>query len=360
VDRLIDCDVHNTWRSTDEFKPWLPGVYRDRLERGEVPGFRGGAFPVACRPWLHPENGYRLDAETNDGALPGSSLEQMRAQLIDRFGLEFAILNGDYEIDLGTLADSGYAAALATARNQWLRDTWLDADDRLRGSIMVTPQDPAAAAAEIARCAEDPRFVQVLLPSHSERPYGNPFYAPIVNAAAEAGLPIAIHFGGTAGINQQLFACGNPTYYAEYHTLLSEAGMSHVASLIFHGVFERHPNLVVVLLELGFTWLPSLVWRMNADYRALRRETPWVTRLPSEYAWEHLRFTTQPFDQPEDTRDLRAVLEAMHGDELLMFSSDYPHWDFDDPTQIAVPSDWRAAIFHDNAARLYHLDTVSA
>jgi hypothetical protein len=357
---LIDCDVHNTWRSTDEFKRWLPGAYVDRLERGEVPGFRGGAFPVACRPWLHPENGYRIDSEPGDGALPGSSLEHMRAQLIDRFDLEFAILNGDYEIDLSTLADSGYAAALASARNQWLQDTWLDADPRLRGSIMVPVQDPRAAAAEIARCAEDSRFVQVLLPSHSERPYGHPFYAPIVDAAAEARLPIAIHFGGTAGINQQLFACGNPTYYVEYHSLLIQAGMSHVASLIFHGVFERHPDLVVVLLELGSTWLPSLVWRMNANYRALRRETPWVKRLPSEYAWEHLRFTTQPFDQPERTHDLRALLEAMHGQELLMFSSDYPHWDFDDPTQISIPKEWSAAIFHDNAARLYRFNASPA
>jgi|SRR5579884_1396031 len=49
--QLIDWDVHNTWSSTDEFKPWLAPSYRDRLERGEVPA----SFPVACRPWLHPE-----------------------------------------------------------------------------------------------------------------------------------------------------------------------------------------------------------------------------------------------------------------------------------------------------------------
>ena len=58
---MIDCDVHNAWRSTDVLLPYLPPTFREYLERGELPGGRG-SFPHAHRPWLHPEDFKRVDA----------------------------------------------------------------------------------------------------------------------------------------------------------------------------------------------------------------------------------------------------------------------------------------------------------
>jgi uncharacterized protein len=135
--------------------------------------------------------------------------------------------------------------------------------------------------------------------------------------------------------------------------------MGHVASVIAHGVFERHPSMRFVLIECGVAWLPALLWRLDADYKALRKETPWLKRLPSEYAREHIRLSTQPFEQPSETRHLHAVLEAMHGREVLLFASDYPHWDFDDPTTIEVPESWKDDVFDGNARSLYGLPAAA-
>jgi predicted TIM-barrel fold metal-dependent hydrolase len=74
--------------------------------------------------------------------------------------------------------------------------------------------------------------------------------------------------------------------------LLTQCAMSQVVSLVFHGVFEKYPELRVAVIEASVTWLPSLLCRMDTDWKALRSDVPWVKRRPSEVVREHLPFTT--------------------------------------------------------------------
>src|SRR5919202_1685303 len=98
-----------------------------------------------------------------------------------------------------------------------------------------------------------------------------------------------------------------------------------------------------VLIEAGIAWVPALLWRLDEDYRALRKETPWLKRLPSEYAREHIRLSTQPLEQPRSRDALWPALADIGAQDMLLFASDYPHWDFDDPTVLRLPADWRPA-----------------
>jgi predicted TIM-barrel fold metal-dependent hydrolase len=356
---IIDCDVHNGWTSSRDLLPYLDPYFRDFLERGELPGGRD-SFPHAHRPWLHPEGFLRTDAVPSDGGTPGSDYGLVREQLLDRYGIEYAVLTGEEAIEVSTLANPYLATALARAYNDWMVDTWLPRDPRLRGSLVVAPQDPHAAAAEVRRLGGHPGIVQVLVSSGSQRPYGDPFYHPIWEAAAEVGLPAAVHLGGQGGVNSNPTGCGPPTFFVEAHALLCETGMGHVASMICHGVFERLPSLKFVLIECGVAWLPAILWRLDADYKALRKETPWLKMLPSEYAREHVRMTTQPLEQPPDTRHLWSVLEAIDGEHTLLYASDYPHWDFDDPTLLPLPPAWKERVFYENARELYGLPARAA
>jgi len=86
-------------------------------------------------------------------------------------------------------------------------------------------------------------------------------------------------------------------------------------------------------------------------------ETPHVKRPPSEYVREHVWFTTQPIEEPDNPQHLAEVIEWL-GWDRLMFSTDYPHWDFDDPQRafrIQLSEAQRAAVFRDNAKALYAL-----
>jgi uncharacterized protein len=351
---VIDCDVHNTWRSAGELRPYIDPAFREWFDRGEVPGSRP-SFPAAHRAFLHPEDFKRVDAEPQDGGAAGSDYELLCEQLLDRYSIDYAVLTGDEPIEVSTLANPFYAQALARASNEYTIEHWLGRDPRFVGSLFVAPQDPHGAAREIRRLGGTPGIVQVLLSSGSQRPYGDPFYHPIWDACAEVGLPLAIHLGGNAGVNAPPTGCGPATFFWETHALLCETGMGHLASVIAHGVFERWPTAKFVLIECGVAWVPPLLWRLDADYKALRKETPWLKRLPSEYAREHIRVTTQPLEAPRNREALWASLADIGAEEMLMFASDYPHWDFDDPGQLRLPADWREAILDTNARRLYGL-----
>src|SRR5438045_2619407 len=130
--------------------------------------------------------------------------------------------------------------------------------------------------------------------------------------------------------------------------------MAHLTSLICHGTFERFPRLRVVLIEGGVCWLPGLIWRLDGNYKALRMEVPWVKRLPSEYVHDHVRLSTQPLERPSRTADLRAVLEVI-GPELLLFATDYPHWDFDNPAFLPLKDEWAEQVLDTNARAWYRL-----
>ena len=95
-------------------------------------------------------------------------------------------------------------------------------------------------------------------------------------------------------------------------------------------MFARIPALRVVIVEAGFAWVPSVAWRLDRAWARMRDEVPHLTRPPSEYIRENMWFTTQPVDEPERPRDLRAIMDWIGWDRVL-FATDYPHWDMDNP-----------------------------
>jgi uncharacterized protein len=356
---MIDCDVHQNFNSLRDLLPWLDPAFRDYVTEG---GY--GGFTLPNYPWVHPSGFMMGDAAVPDGGVPGSDYETLREQLLDRFELEYAVLTGEDILNISCMAHPQLAAALATAYNRWLVEEWLPRDGRLRGSIVVATQDAQRAAQEIRDFGERPGVVQVILPCGARSGYGDPHYGPIFDAAAELGLPVAMHVGAEGlATNPPPTAVGYPFYYLEWHTLLPSAAMGHLVSLVCHGVFERLPSLRVVCVEAGVSWLPGIVWRLDANWKALRTETPWVRRLPSEQIREHVRFTTQPLEQPRRKSDLHAVLQSVDGlEDMLMFATDYPHWDFDSPRQTVarIPDAWREKVLSENARTLYGLPERSS
>ena len=215
-----------------------------------------------------------------------------------------------------------YAAAVATAVNDWLRDEFLARDERLRASLVVSALDIPAAVEELERLAGDDRFVQVLLPVRSDVPYGNRLYHPLYEAAERHGLQIALHAWGRAGAAPSTTGL-TPTYMEDYLSNSHIAGMQ-LLSLVAEGVFERFPALGVVVAECGFAWLPSLLWRFDKDWKGVWREVPWVKERPSAYVRRHVRLTTAPAHLPRSAAEVAQVVE-MVGPEMLLYASDAPH-----------------------------------
>ena len=200
-------------------------------------------------------------------------------------------------------------------------------------------QNVDAAVAEVERLAPDRRFVQVLALALGEEPLGKRHYWPISEACVRHGLPLGIHAGSAYRHPQT--SVGWTSWYLEEYAANQQGFQSTLASLITEGALTKHPELKVVLLESGVTWLPSFLWRLSKTWKGVRFEVPWVDRLPAEIVRDQVCLTVQPFDAPADA--VERVLDHLRSDRMLLWASDWPHWQFDGDA--AMPAGIPAALW---------------
>jgi predicted TIM-barrel fold metal-dependent hydrolase len=165
-------------------------------------------------------------------------------------------------------------------------------------------------------------------------PLGDPRYDPIFAAAQRHELPMVFH--GAPGLNHV-----EGSDYAAFQRLIEShsigfavSNMIQLTSLILQGVPERFPQLRFVFQESGLFWVPMMQYRLDEYYLKRRSEAPLLRQLPSEYIRERFYFGTQPIEAPKNQAHLEMVFDAANGCEHFVFCSDYPHFDYDDPSAI--------------------------
>jgi len=344
----IDCDIHPAVPNTNVLVPYLDDYWREHVMRR---GMQRDNFEPSSYPANAPING-RPDWRLGSGALPGSSLEAMQAHVLNHFNPRHAICNVIHGAQV--MLSEDLSAAFCRAINNWIKAEWLDRDPRLRASIVVPPHSADLAVEEIERIAPDHRFVQILLLAMTELPLGRRQNWPIYRAAEAHGLPIGIHAGSS--FRHPPSAGGWPSYYLEDYVSQSQGFAAALNSLVTEGVFVKFPDLKVVLIESGVTWLPASLWRLDKTWRGVRAETPWLEQLPTETVRNHIRLTLQPFDAPPTEAQLRTLLEQLGSDRMLLFSSDYPHWHFDGDEALlpGLPAELIHKICIENPLETYH------
>lgn len=348
----IDCDIHPGMTSLAELKPFLAQKWQVHLDT-YGPSTRQTFHGATTYPRMAHDTA-RADAWPPSGKPPGADLDFMREQHLDAHDVAYGILQ-PLRPGAASERNPDFGIALCHALNAWQLARWCEPEPRLRGSIVVPVDDTAAAVAEIGRWAGHPAFVQVTLPPKSPEPLGRRRYWPIYEAAAAAGLPIGMHVSGVSG--SAISAGGWPSYYVEDHNANVHAMQATVTSLIFEGVTTRWPGLRFVLIEGGVGWAPVLGHRLDHVWSRFRTELPHLTETPSRHLRRNFAFTTQPIEEPP-TQDMLVALLRDVGTERILYSSDYPHWDYDDP-RYALPGKLdageRRAILRDNAAALFGL-----
>jgi predicted TIM-barrel fold metal-dependent hydrolase len=348
---LIDADVHERppkGRGMQDLIPYIDPHWARYLKNdgGTWPGPPGMSLTYTAPL---PEMVVRKDWIHKPGEYPSSRVENMISDLIEGEGVTTPIINGPLFFATDLPGDPAFAVALAKAYNDWQIAEWLDPEPRLCGSVHVAAQEPEHAAEEIDRAAEHPRLVQVILPLSSTRQFGDPVYRPIWEAAVRNRLAVAFHHSPVTGT---LF--GFPRYYIEWHTAAApQAAQNQAMSLICNGVFDRYPELKVVMLEAGVTWLFWLMWRLDQQYKETRANVPWVKRLPSEHIRSNVRGSTQPITEVSASEFVKLV-EMTQSHDAFVFASDYPHYDADSAGVLnALPEDFRNKIRYENALDTY-------
>jgi predicted TIM-barrel fold metal-dependent hydrolase len=254
------------------------------------------------------------------------------------------------------LASPDESVVICSAYNEYFLEKWCEADSRYRYAICVSPQDPEQSAAEIHRLASHRGVAAVYMPTVNTL-LGHRFHFPIYAAAQEHDLPIFQHVSGAEGAFQgSPAAIGFPETFAERRATYPLYAMTGLSSLVFSGVFTKFPRLKFAFLEYGFSWLLTFLWRMDKLWQEARVDVPWVTEAPSEMLRERVKFGTQPIDEPAAEGQLMELI-AMMGAGWLMFSTDYPHWDGDEPAMVLKglsPQD-QQRVFRTNAESIFRL-----
>ncbi len=351
---VVDCDVH-VHESPGELAPYCDMPWRKALENVadveeyylDIPGFSPGMTWYEARfPSGH------------EGRRMVHTAGQMREEL-DEIHVDIGVLFPDHLLKIAMITQADYAAALARAYNAWLLEKWCSQEKGLLGCVIACPQDPESAAEEIRRYAKEPGMVGVYLPCAGLDPlWGHRRYDPIYEAAQETDLPVLLH---SVTVVHPVFPFNLHVFETEFgrhicgHTFSIMANLVHMISA---GVPVRYPDLRVALTEVGISWVPFLMNRMDKEYLERRREIPILQERPSHYM-KRFYYATQPVEEPENLRDLVTLMELYDGEDRTIFASDWPHHDFDHPSkvhQIPFTNEVRRKVFGENALRLFKID----
>tara|TARA_B110000971_G_scaffold156919_1_gene160250 strand:+ start:4675 stop:5853 length:1179 start_codon:yes stop_codon:yes gene_type:complete len=354
---VIDVDFHPMPLPTDpQVADHIPQRWRDYIARYGL-GQVGGGQVVYQREFTQ-----RLDAVDRNGRVgidPHFGVEQV----LDKYDMSAVVLTCPQAYIIthgGHNMPIEMALALYSAYNDALAHTWMGADPRYHASISVA-RDLGGVVEEIERCKAGPngdRFSQILMTPAGQDPLGKQRYWHIFEAAEALDIPLGFH---VPGYGRFPTGAGHQNFYVEMHAAFGALPMGLIPSLIFEGVFDRFPKLRIAILEMGWDWVVSFGWQLDALYDAHRDEVSHLQRKPSEYLRDHFWFSTQPLEEPEHSDQLEHVFrifeESGLGDKL-MYSSDWPHWDSDSPYE-SVPANFpearRRRMLGQNASNLYNI-----
>jgi len=345
---VIDASVHIFFQNTADLRSHLREPFKSR------------GIPDVEMDWYGAPGGEYAPQTDEDGSHPGSDPETVGRQLFDDGGLDVAVL---HPMTRGNLPDRHLTTAVLAAHNEMMVERWLDSgtyQDRFRGTIRVNPEDLDGALREIERWGAHPQVVQIGVPLQSRELYGKPQFWPLWRAAAEAGLPVAVHIETGTGVDFAPTPSGHPRTYAQYVGFMALNYLYHLMNMIAEGVFEALPDFRVVWADGGADLLTPFIWRMDTFGRPHLEQTPWAPRMPSEYLPGHVYFVHGSLDSPMD--DSASDWLRMTGKEnMIMYGSSYPHWQLSGVD--ALPESWtdeqRHKVLWQNAAELYGI-TVPA
>ncbi|MFE2995735.1 amidohydrolase family protein [Nocardia sp. NPDC059246] len=344
---IVDTDVHAQFAGLSTLWEYLSPMWRDFItERGY-----SGPFSIAT---VYPPGAPSTVAaqwRREGGPAAASNVGIVQQDVLDAWPVQQAILNCYAGLD--SVRHPDLANAIARAVNDWLIAEWLDQDDRLKASMVIPMHTYDDMVREIHRVGSHPGFVQVLMPVRSPALYGRRNWYPFFEAILEHDLVFGMHHGGTS--DGAPTPCGWPSWYIEERAGEQQLFMSQLTSVLSEGLFQKFPTLRMAVLEGGFTWVPSLMWRLDKEWKGLRRTVPWMKTAPSEVIREHIRFSTAPINAgPPD--EMARIIEWL-GPEMLMFASDYPHDHADDIEALlaVLPAESRAGVMADNARAFYRM-----
>jgi predicted TIM-barrel fold metal-dependent hydrolase len=271
-------------------------------------------------------------------------------------GIDCQVLFPTPMLLLGTHPNAEVEVALARAYTRWLIDTVLSVDESVKTLVYLPFNTPDACLEFVDEFADAPGVVGFMVTSVRYRAVHDNAYMKLYSVLQERGMPLAFH----AGYNWQERSAESLNRFLSVHALTFVwYSMVHLTNWLVNGLPERFPKLDVIWMESGLAWIPFLMQRLDSEFEMRPSEAPLLQRRPSEYMRE-MYFTNQPMEGRDNLAALELTFDMINARSQLLYSSDYPHWDFDLPSVIYdlpfLDEPAKRAILGGNACRLFGLE----
>ncbi|MCH7997450.1 MAG: amidohydrolase [Chloroflexi bacterium] len=364
---IIDVDSH-VLEPIGLWQEYLEPEYRDRairwarddrgLEYMEIDGrpakqfmLRNGWLGSPLTPGQRPfEDRVKTTLGVADG--PG------RIQVLDKEGIDVTLLYPTLGIQWEPeFEDFKLAAAHTRAYNSWITDMCKPYSSRLVPVAHVVVSDVQEGARELERAAGlGARGAMISGRPINGTPYGDPVYDPFWARAQDLGMPVALHvMGYPEHVGYQLYPDTSPDVAWWGFVTLALDVVIGFTTLFQGAVFERFPNLKIVVLEAACGWLPFWLGRMD-EYQELFGYATRMKLKPSEYFRRQCWISFEPGEErvPETMKFI--------GTDRFMWAGDYPHTDsVSEPVKLLkellspLPQEDRWKVMGDTAVELYRL-----
>jgi predicted TIM-barrel fold metal-dependent hydrolase len=332
-------------------------------------GARGPGVPTG----FHPAGDGMKVTHARDG-----SLDDLEGRLrdLDEEGIAVQVLYPNTTLVAPFLNDTGLAAGLCRAYNNYVAERCAMASSRLKWLSAVPLQDPPQAIRELDRAVELGAVGAVIPGMVGDRPLDRPEFFPFFEAADRLGVALGVHAvtGAYDTVGQEAF---DKFLYAHI-VAMPFALMIGMMTIIGGGILERLHRVRVAFLETGAGWVPYWSWWMDEHFEKgfhlgrsgtaaradsvrkyfPRDDLPHFRTLPSEILFRSGRC----FFACEADEDL-AYIASVVGEDNLITGSDYPHGDLT-PGALRefmgrkdLSEDLKRKVLQDNPSRLYGIET---
>ncbi len=272
--------------------------------------------------------------------------------------LDYIVLFPTPMLQLGMHPQVDMEVTLGRAYTRWLVETILPADRRFKSFAYLPFNSPQAAIKMVEDFGDCDGIIGFCVTSARYKPVYHNDYMRLYAMLEERGLPIAFH----AGYHWNDPSLATMNRFLGMHALgFVWCNMVHMTNWVLNGIPVRFPKLKSLWVESGLAWVPFLMQRLDEQYLMRTSEAPLLKRLPSDYMRENCWYSSQPMEMT-NLKATQLTLEMINAETQLLYSSDWPHFDFDTPSVISrlpfLSEQAQRNILGLNAAKLFNLDVA--
>jgi predicted TIM-barrel fold metal-dependent hydrolase len=364
LDDMLIVDVDSHHYENEAFDEILPFMENDVLRQLTLSGRAKARHSIMPSQLGFQDMGGRVTRypmrsteKTSDGKLRDIELGH---RWMDAMAVDYACLFPTGMLSLGLHPLKEMEVELCWAYNRWLTEKALpESGGRIYSMLCLPFSDPDACLRHVEEFGGRKGVTGFMVTTVRTLPVYDNAYMKVYRAIEERGLALAFHAGPNWG--EPVFKSCNR--FLSVHALgFTFYNILHLTNWVINGLGERFPKLPVLWVESGLAWLPFLMQRLDHEYMLRSSECPTLKKKPSDYMRD-MYYSSQPMEV-QDQEALQCTFRMINAETQLLYSSDYPHWDFDLPAAIYdlpfLSEKAKHNILGGNAARLFKLPPRNA